>query len=452
MKNDGWSKLDKKEVFEFCSEYCDFLNACKTEREAVGHIVSLAEKFGFSPVEKGGKKVYEVNRGKSVILAVKGKEDPREGLRIIGSHIDSPRLDLKPHPLYEEIKVGLLKTHYYGGIKKYQWVAIPLAMHGVIVKETGEKINVVVGEDPEDPVFTVCDLLPHLAKKAQGKKKLFEGIEGEELNIVFGSMSKEDEKENKSTDKKKKKLIKKFILDLLKEKYDIEEEDLVSAEIEFVPSFKARDVGIDKSLVGAYGQDDRVCAFTSLKAILEMEDPEYTCVFIATDKEEVGSDGATGMKSKFFENFVIKMVDSLELRDLVSVFENSKMISADVGAALNPTFKKVHEKRNAAKLGQGVAVERYTGAGGKYSTSEATAEFTAEIRRIFNKNNVMWQAAELGKVDEGGGGTIAKFLAEYNMDVIDCGTPLLGMHSPFEVASKADIFHTYRAYRSFYHE
>ncbi|HDN81526.1 MAG TPA: aminopeptidase [Methanomicrobia archaeon] len=441
MKDNAWLKLNKEEVFKFCDEYCDFLSRCKTEREVVDYIVSMAEKNGFSSMEKGGKKIYEVNRGKSVILAVRGKKDLEEGLRIIASHADSPRLDLKPNPVYEEEEIALLKTHYYGGIKKYQWVSIPLAMHGVIVKENGEKLNIILGENPEDPVFTVCDLLPHLAKKIQGEKKFFEGIAGEELNILFGSMRKED---------KEKEKIKRFIVELLEKKYDIKEEDLISAEIQFVPNFKARDVGIDKSFIGAYGHDDKVCVFTSLKAILEMEDPEYTCVFIAADREEIGSEGPTGMKSRAFENFLIKIADSPKLKDLVSVFENSKVLSADVSAGLNPTFKDAQEKHNAAKLGYGVVIERYTGSRGKYSTNETTAEFTAEIRKIFNKNNIHWQAAELGKVDEGGGGTIAKFLANYNMDVIDCGTPLLGMHSPFEIASKADIYETYRAYKAFY--
>lgn len=443
MKESAWLKLDKEKVFKFCSEYCDFLSRCKTEREAVDYIVSTAEKSGFLPIEKGGDKIYEVNRNKSVILVVRGKKDLKEGLRIVASHVDSPRLDLKPNPVYEEEELALLKTHYYGGIKKYQWVSIPLAMHGVIVKENGEKLNIVLGEDPGDPVFTVCDLLPHLAKKIQGEKKFFEGIAGEELNILFGSMRKEDKG-------KEKEKVKGFILELLEKTYGIEEEDLVSAEIQFVPNFKARDVGIDKSCVGAYGHDDRICAFTSLKAILETENPEYTCVLIAVDREEIGSEGATGMKSKAFENFLIKIMDSPQLRDLVSVFENSKVLSADVAAALNPTFKDAQEKHNAAKLGYGVVVERYTGSGGKYSTNETTAEFAAEIRRIFNKDNITWQAAELGKVDEGGGGTIAKFLANYNMDVIDCGPAILGMHSPFEVASKADIYETYRAYKAFY--
>jgi len=441
MKDNAWLKLDKEKVFKFCDEYRDFLSRCKTEREVVDYIVSMAEKNGFLSIEKGGKKIYEVNRGKSVILAVRGKKDLEEGLRIIASHADSPRLDLKPNPVYEEEEIALLKTHYYGGIKKYQWVSIPLAMHGVIVKENGEKLNVVLGENPEDPVFTVCDLLPHLAKKIQGEKKFFEGIAGEELNILFGSMRKED---------KEKEKIKRFIVELLEKTYGIKEEDLISAEIQFVPNFKARDVGIDKSFIGAYGHDDKVCVFTSLKAILEMEDPEYTCVFIAVDREEIGSEGPTGMKSRAFENFLIKIMDSPQVKDLVSVFENSKVLSADVGAGLNPTFKDAQEKHNAAKLGYGVVIERYTGSGGKYSTNETTAEFTAEIRRIFNKNNIHWQAAELGKVDEGGGGTIAKFLANYNMDVIDCGTPILGMHSPFEVASKADVYETYRAYKAFY--
>ena len=441
MKDNAWLKLDKEKVFKFCDEYCDFLSRCKTEREVVDYIVSMAEKNGFSSIAKGGKKIYEVNRGKSVILAIRGKKDLGEGLRIIASHADSPRLDLKPNPVYEEEEIVLLKTHYYGGIKKYQWVSIPLAMHGVIVKENGEKLNIILGENPEDPVFTVCDLLPHLAKKIQGEKKFFEGIAGEELNILFGSMRKED---------KEKEKIKRFIVELLEKTYGIKEEDLISAEIQFVPNFKARDVGIDKSFIGAYGHDDKVCVFTSLKAILEMEDPEYTCVFIAVDREEIGSEGPTGMKSRAFENFLIKIMDSPQVKDLVSVFENSKVLSADVGAGLNPTFKDAQEKHNAAKLGYGVIIERYTGSGGKYSTNETTAEFTAEIRRIFNKNNIHWQAAELGKVDEGGGGTIAKFLANYNMDVIDCGTPILGMHSPFEIASKADIYETYRAYKAFY--
>ena len=446
MKDNAWSTSNKEDVFTFCEEYCSFLSKAKTEREVVSYIVSLAREHGFTPIEEGGDKVYGVNRNKSVILLVRGRRDLTEGVRIVGSHIDSPRLDLKPCPIYEDEEIALLKTHYYGGIKKYQWVSIPMAIHGVVVKENGEKVPVIIGEDPDDPVFTVADLLPHLAKKAQGEKKLFEGIAGEELNILFGSLKK-DEKEDK-----KKEKVKRFVIDLLEKTYGITEEDLVSAEIQLVPTFKTRDVGIDRSFVGGYGHDDRVCIFTSLKAFLEVDKPEYTTVFIGVDKEEIGSEGATGMKSKFFEHFMIKAMDSPRPQDLVSVFERSKVLSADVSAAINPTFKKVHEKHNAARLGYGISIQRYTGAGGKYRSSEATAEFTAEIRRIFNKKKVRWQAAEMGKVDEGGGGTIAKFLANYNMDVIDCGTPILGMHSPFEVASKVDIYETYRAYKAFYEE
>lgn len=450
-----WDKLTDKELAElmaFAEDYKRFMDNSKTEREAAAEIVKNAEKAGFKNLKdyiaadkklKSGDKVYAVNMDKTVVMFVIGNKPLENGMNIVGSHIDSPRLDLKPNPLYEEIGLSLLKTHYYGGIKKYQWVTLPLALHGVIIKKGGEKINVVIGEDENDPVLYITDLLVHLSAD-QMDKKLSKAIEGENLNILFGSIPlKEGEKENK---------VKMNILRLLNEKYGIEEEDFVTAELEVVPAGKSRDVGLDRSMIMAYGHDDRVCAYTSLRAIMEVEKPEKTCVVLFVDKEEIGSVGATGMESRFFENTVAEIMEltgsysELKLRRALA---NSRMLSSDVTAAVDPTYQSVNEKNNAAYLGKGISFAKYTGARGKSGCNDANAEYIGALRDIFNENGITWQTGELGKVDQGGGGTIAYILARYGMEVIDCGVPMLSMHAPWEITSKADVYETYRAYKVF---
>lgn len=441
---------EKKEIFDFCDGYRKFITEAKTEREFCEMTCRELEKAGFKPLESieklnAGDKVYTVNRGKGGIAAVIGSEDIENGVNIVGAHIDSPRLDLKPNPLYEDTGVAYLKTHYYGGIKKYQWTTIPLAIHGVAALTDGTQIKIVIGEDDNDPVFCVTDLLPHLAT-AQMTKKMTEGIVGENLNILVGHLGCEDEDV--------KETVKFNVLKILNEKYDICEEDLLSSEIEVVPALKARDIGLDRSMIGGYGQDDRVCAYSALKAVLDIKNPKKTAVCLLVDKEEVGSMGATGMQSRNFENVMAKICSKLKdnyndiiLRDTIS---NSTCLSADVGAAHDPNYPDVTEKNNSAILGGGVLLTKYSGSRGKGGASDASAELVAKIRRVFNDNGVKWQIGELGKVDCGGGGTIAQFVANLDMDVIDVGTPLLSMHSPYEVASKFDVYMTYKGYREFY--
>ncbi|MDI6707909.1 MAG: aminopeptidase [Candidatus Thermoplasmatota archaeon] len=454
-KESIWLKADKtkkNKIFEFAECYKKFIDECKTERQAVKYIVELIRKKGFRALNelkelKHGDRIYEVNRHKNIILAVIGTESLEKGLNIIVAHLDAPRLDLKPNPLYEDKDsyLGLFKTHYYGGIKKYHWVNIPLALYGKVIKKDGKELNIKIGEDDNEPVFVIPDLLPHLSKKIQDERKLSEGIKGEELNIIVGSIPVKD--------KKVKEKIKLQLLNELNKKYGLVEEDFVSAELEFVPAGKSKDVGFDCSLIGAYGQDDRICAYTSLQAILELKSPKRTCIGLFVEKEEIGSEGATGMKSMFFEDFVSRLLSLTGKYDeyiLKNALANSKAISADVNGALDPSFKEVHEIANAAKLGLGVVITKHTGAGGKFMASEATAEYVGAVRNLLNREKIAWQASELGKVDEGGGGTVAKYLAEYNMDVIDMGPPILSMHSPFEISSKADIYESYRAYRAFF--
>ncbi len=446
-----WDILDEKErktALQFCEGYKKFLDAARTEREAVREIVAMAKAEGFSETpSKKPLKYLKINREKSVALAVMGKKPLTEGFRIVISHIDAPRLDLKQNPLYEDVDLALLRTHYYGGIKKYQWVAIPLAIHGTIIKKDGSKLDLVLGEDENDPVFTICDLLPHLSHKTQDMKKLRDAIVGEKLTILVGSIPFPDEEA--------KERFKLNILDILNKRWGLVEEDFLSAEIEVVPAFKTRDVGFDKSMIGGYGQDDRVCAYCSLQAILSLDkQPEWTSIALFLDKEEIGSDGNTGAKSTFLE-LVVSDLFRLQKKNPTSealrqALFNAKALSADVNGAINPNYQDVHEKQNAARLGYGVCVTKFTGSGGKYNANDASAEYVGEIRRLFNENGVVWQMAELGKVDEGGGGTIAKYLAEYGMDMIDCGTVLLGMHSPFEVSSKMDVYETFKAYKVFY--
>jgi aspartyl aminopeptidase len=458
----AWDKYEEKDMERLnslSSEYKTFLSKCKTERECVKELIAEAEKNGFkslkSAIEKGdklkpGDKVYSNNMDKNLILYTLGKEPMVKGLTILGAHIDSPRMDLKQTPLYEDIlyttHLSYLKTHYYGGIKKYQWVTIPLAIHGVVILKDGKEVNINIGEDEEDPVFCVTDLLVHLSADQMDKKgnKL---IEGEDLNILFGSIPIKDEKE--------KYRVKMNVLNLLYEKYGIEEEDFTSSELELVPSGKARDCGFDRSMILGYGHDDRVCAYTSFAAHLNIENPEKTCVCLLVDKEEIGSVGATGMSSMYFENSLAEIMnlcgDYSELK-LRRTLQNSKMLSSDVSAAYDSNFYTVMDIRNSAFLGKGVVFNKYTGVRGKVSCNDANPEFIAEIRAIMEKHNVSWQTGELGKVDQGGGGTIAYIMAKYGMNVIDCGVPVLSMHSPSEIVSKADVYETYRAYLAFLKE
>ncbi|OGP83082.1 MAG: aminopeptidase [Deltaproteobacteria bacterium RBG_16_54_11] len=448
-----WDRYDEaqvKQAFAFAEGYKGFLDEAKTEREAVDAIVKSAQKAGFCAYSQKGKdkRIYRLNKDKSIGLATVGKQPLEKGLRIIVSHVDSPRLDLKQNPLYEELDMVLLRTHYYGGIKKYQWVAQPLAMHGIIVKTDGKKVKIVIGEREGDPVFTICDLLPHLSRKAQEEKKLKEAIEAEKLTILAGHLP--------FADREAKERVKLRILELLHEQYGIVEEDFLSAELELVPASKARDVGFDRAFVASYGQDDRVCSYASLKAMEGVDAPPFTTMALFLDKEEVGSEGNTGAKSRFLELFTADILRAAgkEPSDVLmkEILFNAKAISADGTAGIDPNYKDVHEAQNNAKIGYGVCLSKFTGAGGKYFSSDASAEYVGEIRELFNRKGITWQMGELGKVDEGGGGTVAKYLALYGMDIIDCGTPMLSMHSPFEVASKGDIYETFRAYRAFLEE
>ncbi|MGO1368036.1 MAG: aminopeptidase [Senegalia sp. (in: firmicutes)] len=452
-----WENINEGEnetIFNFNDDYKEFLDIAKTERLATDEIIRIAEKNGYENLDKlieknqklkPGQKIYANNKNKSVVMYVIGSSDIKKGMNIIGSHLDAPRIDLKQFPLYEDSELAMLKTHYYGGIKKYQWVALPLALHGVVVKSNGEKMNISIGEDENDPIFMISDLLPHLAKD-QMAKKLAEGITGEGLNIIIGSIPYN---EKDLSDK-----IKLNILKILNEKYDITEEDFTTAEFQAVPAGKARDLGIDRSLIAAYGQDDRVCAYTSLRAILDIDSPKKTAVALFADKEEIGSVGNTGMDSLFFENItseVISLITENYSELLVKrALLNSKVLSADVAAAFDPNFPEVLDKKNASFMGKGITLVKYTGARGKGGSNDANAEYISEIRNIFNKNNIIWQMGELGKVDQGGGGTIAYMLSKYGMEVVDCGVPVLSMHAPYEIVSKADVYMTYKGYNSFY--
>ena len=445
----GWLELDdleKEKLFSFNDSYLEFLNNVKTEREANKYIIRELTNNGFVNVNNldklnVGDKVYYDNRGKSVFAAVIGKNNLEEGINLIGAHIDSPRLDLKPNPLYQDSKLALLKTHYYGGIKKYQWTTIPLALHGVIVKKNLEKLVINIGEDDNDPIFTITDLLPHLAVK-QEDKKLRNAIEGEGLNLLVGSIPKDDSEES----------IKENILSLLNEKYGLIEADFVSAELEVVPAFKAKSLGFDRSMVASYGQDDRVCAYTSLKAIIDAKPSSYTQVAIFADKEEIGSVGNTGMYSDVFDMFMNELLSKsgeYNFTSLNKLYCNSRMLSADVGAGVDPNYQDVSEKNNASYIGYGVELNKYTGSRGKGGASDANAEFVSFVRSIFEENNVKYQVSELGKVDIGGGGTIAYILANKGIDVIDCGVPVISMHSPYEVTSKYDVYSAYCCYKAF---
>ena len=431
---------------DYCDRYITYLNLCKTERECVEESIKILGSHGFNdfsaadPLLSGQKVILNV-KGKSLIAAVGGSENLSEGLRIVAAHIDSPRLDLKPHPLYETKGFGYLKTHYYGGIKKYQWVAIPLAMHGVVITKDGTSIKVSVGEAEGEPVFSITDLLPHLSRNVQDKRTAREVIKGEELNVLIGSMPVKDESV--------KEPIKLYLMKLLNERYDIVEEDFISAEIEFVPNYKAGYVGFDESFIGGYAQDDRVCAYAAVEAISKLERPKYTTVLVLADKEETGSDGNTGLASDMLRNFV-SLISKRAGVDAETVLAHSKCISADVTNGYDPTFAEVSEPHNAAYLNHGVSLERYTGAAGKSNTSEASAEYVAEIRALLDGADIPWQANEIGKIDEGGGGTVAKFIARLGVDVIDMGVPVLSMHAPYEITSRIDCFYLYRLFKEFF--
>ncbi len=453
-KENGWKDLnneEKNKIFEFSDNYMNFLNISKTEREFVKNARKLADENGYKDIMefdslKPGDKIYFINREKSMYLAIIGTEPIENGLHIIGSHVDSPRLDLKPNPLCEDTELAYFKTHYYGGIKKYQWTTIPLAIHGRIVKTNGEKIDICIGEDPTDPIFTITDLLPHLAQD-QMQKKLKDGIDGEDLKLLVGSIPYGNEE---GTD-----LVKLNILNILNQKYGITEADLSSSEIELVPEFKARSLGFDGGLVAAYGQDDKVCAYTSLMAMMELDNVKNTAVCILSDKEEIGSMGNTGMESHMFDFFISEILNKLGVNKpnlLDRVFCFSKMLSSDVDAGYDPIYASVSDRENAGFLGKGISLNKYTGARGKSGASDANAEYVAWIRNVLDKNDIKYQIAELGKVDIGGGGTIAYIIANKGADVIDLGVPVLSMHAPYEVTSKYDVYSAYRTYKAFWQE
>ena len=454
MRENAWKKYDEaglKEVFEYCEGYKKYISDCKTERECVSESIRIAETYGYRNLEdviknketlKSGDKVYANNMGKGIALFLIGEEPMAAGCNILGAHVDSPRLDIKQNPLYEDKELAMLDTHYYGGIKKYQWVTLPLALHGVVVKKDKTVIELNIGEDDSDPIVGISDLLVHLSAD-QMSKKASNVIEGEDLNVTIGSMPLDGEEKD---------AVKANILKLLKEKYDFEEDDFVSAEIEVVPAGKARDYGLDRSMVAGYGHDDRICAYTSMMAQLETESVKRTAVTLLVDKEEVGSIGATGQHSRFFENTVAEVMDRLGEYSELNVrraLKNSKMLSSDVSAAFDPNYAAVNEEKNSAFMGHGLVFNKYTGSRGKGGCNDANAEYMAELRNIMDSENVTFQTAELGKVDQGGGGTIAYILAQYNMEVIDSGIALHNMHAPWEIASKIDIWEATKGYKAF---
>ena len=451
----SYTEAEEKELEDVMKAYRNFLDKGKTERECVKEIIKEAEAAGYTELgrkltESGslqaGDKVYTVGMKKIVALFHIGKKDISEGMNILGAHIDSPRLDVKQNPLYEDTDLAYLDTHYYGGVKKYQWVALPLAMHGVVAKKDGTVTEINIGEDPEDPVVYITDLLIHLSGK-QLEKKAANVIEGEALDILIGSRPLND-----LPDEKKKEAVKENILRILQEKYGIEEEDFLSAELEIVPAGQARECGLDRSMIVAYGQDDRVCAYTSLMAMLEMEEPERTSCCLLVDKEEIGSVGATGMQSRFFENSVAELLEGMGCYSELTLrraLRNSRMLSSDVSAGYDPAYGEAFEKKNAAYLGRGIVLNKFTGSRGKSGSNDANAEYVAKVRRIFDDHGVAFQTAELGKVDFGGGGTIAYIAALYGMEVIDSGVAVLSMHAPWEVTSKADVYEAKKAYKAF---
>jgi len=457
-KENAWKGIDeslKKEIMDFSEGYKKFLDEAKTEREVITVSQKMAEENGFVDAEsletlKAGDKVFYNNRGKNLILAVIGTEDITKGANFVVSHVDSPRLDLKQNPLYEDIDYAMLKTHYYGGIKKYQWAARSLALHGLVALKGGKSVNIVIGEDPTDPVFTIPDLLPHLDRKVQRDRKAGEVLKGEEMNVIIGSTP------TPLKDGEYKDAFKYTILKKLNEEYGIVEEDFISAELQLVPAEKARDIGIDRAIVGAYGHDDRICGYTSVISMFDLEEtPRRTSICYLADKEEVGSMGSTGLQSKYLDYFMGDIMykvlgDRFNDQLLRKTLWNSHALSSDVNAGLNPLFKSVHDEQNASRLGYGIVLTKYTGSGGKGGSSDADAEYIAELRTIFDAENIKWQTGMLGKVDEGGGGTVAMYLAHYGIRTIDAGAALLSMHSPMELASKYDVYEIYRAYKVFY--
>ena len=435
----------EEKAFAYCEGYKEFLNAAKTEREFVREAVLRLKEAGYEEFEEGkiyqpGDKVYQINRKKALLMSTFGKRPLEDGVRINVAHIDSPRLDLKPNPLYEKAEAAYFKTHYYGGIRKYQWATIPLAMHGVIIKKNGETVELNLGEKPGDPVFCITDLLPHLSAE-QNERKLKDGIKGEELNIVIGSIP--------YTDDEVKEPVKLMALKLLHEKYGITEADFYRAEIEMVPAQKAVDVGLDRSMIGAYGQDDRICAYTAMMAEIQAKTPEYTTVTALVDKEEIGSEGNTGMNSDFLKHYLERLAQ-MQGADVKDLCQHTLCLSSDVNAAYDPTFGDVFEANNSCYINKGCVLTKYTGARGKSASNDASAETMAKVIGIMEENGVYWQAGELGAVDQGGGGTIAKYVAHMDIDVVDLGVPILSMHAPFELSSKLDVYNTYKAFCAFY--
>ena len=446
-QKNGYDLIDTAEriaVEDYCEGYKAYLNVSRTEREAVREAIALAEGHGFVPFTAGmaihpGMKLYRSNRGKALLLAVVGKKPLSEGAHVAAAHVDAPRLDLKQLPLYEDSELAYFKTHYYGGIKKYQWTAIPLELHGTVALKDGSTVDVVIGRDKDDPQFVITDLLPHLAAD-QMKKAAPDIIPGESLNILIGSEPYDDEGKDR---------VKLAVMSILNDNYGITEEDFLSAELEIVPGFDVRDIGLDRSLIGGYGHDDRVCAYSELKAIFDIADPETTAVCILADKEEIGSEGTSGMQSQAFECFMADLC-AAQNTELRRCFEKSMCVSADVCNAFDPNFPEVSEKRSNAKVNYGMGICKYTGSRGKAGTNDADAETVGKLRKIFAENGVVWQMAELGKVDQGGGGTVAVYMARRNISTIDAGVPVLSMHAPFEVVSKFDCYMTYKGVKAFY--
>ena len=440
---------DINEINALCEEYKGFLDKGKTERQCASYGVEWLAANGFEEYMNepltAGKKYYKILKNKVTVALIAGKKGLEEGINIVASHVDSPRLDLKPNAIYEDSDICMIKTHYYGGVKKYQWTTVPLMLTGVVVKGDGTVVDVNIGDNDEDPIFYISDLLPHLAAQ-QMERKLREGVKGEELNILGATIPFMSEDEE---DSEVPKTAKENLLRLLNEKYDITEEELITAELTFVPALKARDTGLDRSMVAAYGQDDKVCAFTSMKALVDAEAPEKTCLCIWADKEEIGSMGVTGMQSDFLINFIGRLAQA-NGANIYDILDNSMCLSADVDAAYDPTYKSVYDQNNSAKLGEGLVLTKYTGARGKSGSSDASAEFASKIRNIFNEAGVIWQMGELGKVDAGGGGTVAQFIANKGIDTIDCGVGVISMHAPYELTSKADVYMAYRGYKAFY--
>ncbi|MBE6788131.1 MAG: aminopeptidase [Ruminococcaceae bacterium] len=441
------TEAEINEAFEFCKGYREFLDYSKTERRAVLFAERVLKENGFVKFEGGvkynkGDKVYKINRGKAIIAAVMGEKSLSEGVKISAAHIDSPRLDLKQVPVYEDNEIAYFKTHYYGGIRKYQWPTVPLALYGTVVRADGSTVDVVIGESEDDPVFCVSDLLPHLAQ-TYAKKPMAEAVDAESLNLIVGSLPFRDDKASEK--------VKLNLLSILFEKYNITEADFLSAELEAVPAFSSRDIGFDRSLIGAYGHDDRVCAYPALMAAVNCIAPEYTTVTVLTDKEEIGSEGNTGLNSSYLKYFIGDLAAPFNLAAR-QVLSKSECLSADVNAAFDPNFPEVFEKRNASFLNYGVVVTKYTGARGKSDTSDASAEYTGKIRNLFDSKNIIWQTGELGRVDIGGGGTVAKYIAGLDVDVIDVGVPVLSMHSPYEIVSKIDVYMAYKAFSAFFEQ